>query len=158
MNIEYDVVSLLLKRVVGKEVTYSRSGGGAGSVWLIKFQGECSVMISCTWRIEYGNIVLATSNDDTTAVTGRIARSVRQLEEKHAKLLSIELSRQKDLVMLFEGGYCARVFFDIFRYSEGWCHWKMENWNFAIPSLNLCIVANSRDYFRLGKYYEYDGE
>ena len=85
-------------------------------------------MISCTWRIEYGNIVLATSNDDTTAVTGRIARSVRQLEEKHAKLLSIELSRQKDLVMLFEGGYCARVFFDIFRYSEGWCHWKMENW------------------------------
>lgn len=56
----------LLAHSVGTEVTYSRSGGGVGSIWLIKFNNKTNLWVNCSWRIEHNGCVLATVNDDAT--------------------------------------------------------------------------------------------
>lgn len=33
----------LLRKAVGKTVVYSRTGGGAGSIWNIEFEKKCTI-------------------------------------------------------------------------------------------------------------------
>lgn len=54
----------IIQASLNQKVTYSRAGGGAGSIWLITFENEVSIMTWCTWRIEQNGKVLATSTDD----------------------------------------------------------------------------------------------
>lgn len=74
-NLENDINLLL-----GQKVTYSRTGGGAGSILLIKFENDCALWAWRYWEIIKGNQLIACSEDDDTPITGVMAVAARQLE------------------------------------------------------------------------------
>lgn len=140
----------LLAYSVDTKVTYSRSGGGAGAVWLIIFDNTAGIWINCTWRIEHKGHVLATEYDDSTAVVGRLSASVRQLEGK--KLLSFELSKQNDLILFFEDGYCAKIFCNIsFSSTENGATLD-TNWVYSIKDLDIAADATNQFQIVYRKY------
>ena len=83
-------ISKTLKQFEGNVVTYSRAGGGAGSILLIKSQNNISLWIWCYWEISHYDDLLATADDDTTAIVGKIAVAARQLEGKVIKWIKID--------------------------------------------------------------------
>lgn len=135
-------INQLLQYSIGSQVFYSRTGGGASSIWLIQFENTASLWINCSWRIEHKEYVLATDNDDATAVTGRMAKSVKRLEG--CVLLDYKLSPQNDLTLFFTKGYCCRIFANISSF-EGKDEEKcMKNWEYCIEKLNVCLCVTNR--------------
>lgn len=137
----------LLEYIINKKVIYSRSGGGAGSIWLIKFENGADIFIYCSWRVECNGHVLATEYDDSTAIVGRLASSVRLLEEKQLRLLSFSISKQNDLVLIFEKGYCVRIFCNISHFSTENENTYNKNWEFSVKEWNIC--ANITNHFQV---------
>lgn len=135
----------LLNQCIAQEVISSTSGGGAGSLWLIKLANSNNIFIFCDWRIEQKMCVLAASTDDSTAITGLLSRSVRRIEGK--KLLSYELSKQYDLILYFEDHYCVRVFCSV-SYSQTEDEDNSDtNWWLSIPKLNMVVRIDN--FFQL---------
>lgn len=135
----------LLNQCIGEVVIYSTSGGGAGSLWLIRFRDSTYFYVYCDWRIERNNHVLATCTDDNTARVGLLSRSVRLIEGK--KLLSYDLSKQYDLVMYFEDDYCVRIFCSV-SYSETEDGGTYDtNWIFNIPLIDKSVRIDN--FFQL---------
>lgn len=143
-------ISQLLQYSVGSKVFYSRTGGGASSIWLIQFENTASLWINCSWRIEHKGYVLATENDDATAVTGRMAKSVKRLEG--CRLLGYELSPQNDLILFFEKGYCCRVFTNISSFEGKDEKKNMKNWEYCIEDLDVCVCATNHFHIIKEKY------
>ena len=141
----------LLKYSIGSVVSYSRTGGGASSIWLIQLENSASLWINCAWRIEHENVVLATENDDATAVTGRMAKSVKRLEGY--KLLDYELSLQNDLTLFFEKNYCARIFANISPLGEKDEMKSMKNWEYCVADWDICVCATNHFHLISQKYY-----
>jgi len=141
----------ILLPTINSKVILSKSGGSAGSLWLIDFENKTSFYIYCTWRIEHNNKVLATSNDDSTAIVGLLTRSVRELEGN--KLISFNLTEQYDLTLNFENDYSVKVFCDI-SYSETDKGGVYDtNWDFSIPDRDLVLSINNYFKVKIGKYH-----
>lgn len=142
-----------LSQCTSKKIEYSRSGGGNGSILMIKCEENYTFFISCDWRLERHDTVLSTSWDDITAVTGLVARTARLLEGK--TILSTELSKQYDLTLTFEEGYCLRVFCMSYSYPEyeelGDYHWE-----FWLPDEDLSFAIANNFKVRVGKYHSND--
>lgn len=141
----------LLSMAIGQKVVYSRTGGGACSIWALRFEEKMRFMIDCAWRIEYGDIVLTTCGDDSTPLTGRMNKSVEKLIG--SKLLSYELSKHKDLVLYFENDFVVRVFCDLGFEADIREDYPTPNWRFSVPSLNISVTIT--DFFQetYTKYY-----
>ncbi len=132
-------------------VMYSRAGGGAGSIILMKFHKENSeftLKIHCAWRIEDNNKVIATSAGNTTAMTGIVARGAKMLEGKVVS--SVEISSFYDLCIKFEDGFCIRTFCDITYYN---ILSASVNWDFSIPGEDISFDITKGFKIRKGKYY-----
>jgi hypothetical protein len=135
-------------------VVYSRAGGGAGSIILMKFHKENSeftLMIHCAWRIENNNKVIATSAGDTNAITGIVARGAKMLEGKVVS--SMEMSSFYDLCIKFEDGFCIKTFSDITYYN---ILSASRNWSFSIPHDDISFDITKGFKIRKGKYYSND--
>lgn len=134
----------LLNSSLNQKVISSRTGGGAGAIWLIKFENNTNIMIWCTWRMERENLVLATSTDDSTAITGRMAVATNLLEKEQVKLLSYELSEQYDLILHFEKGYCARIFCDVsYSQTEDGGDGLDVNWEYSNVNTNTNVTVSN---------------
>ena len=68
-NNKTEVVEIL-KSILGKVVIYSRSGGGNISILLQKYENNVSIWSYYYWEISQREKLIATSEDDTTAITG----------------------------------------------------------------------------------------
>lgn len=135
----------LLSMAIDRKVVHSRTGGGAGSIWKIKFEGGMNFMIYCSWRIEYNSIVLTTCGDDATALIGRMNKSVEKLIG--FQLLSYELSAHNDLTLYFENDFTVKVFCDLGFEADIKEGYPDPNWDFSVPSLNIAVTIT--DYFQV---------
>ena len=143
-------INEMLLLTINSKVTLSKSGGCVGSLWLIDFDNNTSFYIYCTWRIEHNNQVLASSNDDSTAIVGRLTRSVKELEGN--KLISFNLTKQYDLTLCFENDFSVKVFCDI-SYSQTDNGGTYDtNWDISIPDRDLVISINNYFNVIVGKY------
>jgi len=143
-------INEILLSTINSKVILSKSGGSTGSLWLIDFENKTSFYIYCTWRIEHNNQVLASSNDDSTAIVGRLTRSVKELEGN--KLISFNLTKQYDLTLCFENDFSVKVFCDI-SYSQTDNGGTYDtNWDISIPDRDLVISINNYFNVIVGKY------
>jgi len=138
-------LSKYLNSLLQSKVTYSRAGGGAGSIISMELNNTNALWIECTWRIETKNKVVVTSADDIEPVTGLIAKSVKMLEGKIVD--SIEINPFYDLCIHFTDGFCLRIFC-IFSYS---CE-SETNWYLAIPEQNLTYEITNHFEIKEGTY------
>ncbi|MEN9918317.1 MAG: hypothetical protein RL662_753 [Bacteroidota bacterium] len=145
-------ITYYLSILVNSKIVKSNSGGGAGSILKIEINNKDSYFfIYCCWRLESDATVLATSADDTTANIGLIAKSVKLLEGK--TILSINLSKQYDLIIVFEDGYTLRVFCDISYSSSDNEDYYDTNWELCIPTDNAYFKVSNKYQIETGKYY-----
>ena len=137
-----------LNDLIESKITYSRAGGGAGSIISMELNNKnliYALWIECTWRIENKNKVVATSADDIEPVTGLISKSIKMLEGKIVD--SVEVNPFYDLCINFTDGFRLRIFC-IFSYS---C--KSEtNWYLAIPKQNLSYEITNHFEIKQGTY------
>lgn len=145
MNIEE-----IIQPTINSKVISSMSGGCVGSLWLIDFENNTHFYIYCVWRIEHNNQVLASSNDDSTPVTGRLTTSVKELEG--SKLLSFKISKQYDLTLNFDNNYCVKIFCDVsYSATENGGTYD-TNWDFCIPENDLVVSISNHFKVKTGKY------
>lgn len=142
-----------LNKIIQSRVIYSRAGGGAGPIismeLICKNNDIYTLWVECDWRIEnrIEKRIVATSMDNTEAITGRVAQSVLSLEEEIIE--SVELSSFYDLRIHFYSGICLNIFC-IFSYD-----YEFEtNWYLAIPKQNLVYEITNYFEIRKGKYKE----
>lgn len=144
----------LLSMAIGRRLIYSRTGGGAGSIWVLELEGKMEFMIDCAWRIEYGDIVLTTCGDDSTPLTGRMNKSVEKLIG--SKLLSYELLKHNDLILNFENDFLVRVFCSLGFEVEVKEDYPSFNWCFSVPSLDISVTITDHFQETYTKYYSND--
>lgn len=121
------------------------TGGGAGSILKIKLEDSSYFFIYCVWRIEHYDIVLSTSDDSVDAIIGRMAKSAKLLENK--RVLSVEMSKQYDLIIYFEDSYCLKVFCNVSysRTENGGTY--DTNWELCLPNKDIVFIINN--YFKV---------
>ena len=81
MTIEKELIKTL-KKLLGARVTYSRAGGGMSSILLMKFSNCLSLWCWRYWEISQRNVLLSTSEDDDTPITGTMAKAASLIENK----------------------------------------------------------------------------
>lgn len=121
-------------------VVYSRAGGGAGSILLVKTDNNSSIWIWCYWEIMHSGKIIATADDDTTAVVGKVVVAAQQLEGKFIKQIELQ-SPYYDLHVYLEDEYeliinCESQPEDV--------EYPLNNWELAIENLNInyCVTCN----------------
>ncbi|MDH6355872.1 hypothetical protein M2132_002222 [Dysgonomonas sp. PH5-45] len=140
-----------LTELKSKIVLSSKTGGGSGSILKMEIEMNCYLFIYCVWRIEHNNIVLATSDDDSQAQIGRMAKSAKLLENK--KVTSLSLSDQYDLTICFDDNYCFRAFCNI-SYSQTENGGTYDtNWELCLPSENIVFKINNHFKEEMEAYY-----
>ncbi len=102
-NIRSELVNLL-----GKTAVYSRSGGGASSILLLNFDVDVSIWGWNYWEISRYDKLLATSEDDCTAVTGPVAVAARSIEGK--RLEGFSIFSDLSLGLYFEDNIDLQIF------------------------------------------------
>jgi hypothetical protein len=138
-----------LDNIINSTITYSRAGGGAGSIILMDLDKKgvmYTLWIHCTWRIENDKQVIATSADDITPNTGLIAQSAKMFEGR--QIVSFELSKFNDLFIEFSDNLYIRIFNFL-------SHTNTDdyNWDFCIPSENISFEITNHFDIKKGKYY-----
>ena len=134
--------------ILGKRVTYSRTGGGASSILLIKFENECAVWAWRYWEISKGDQLIACSEDDDTPVTGVMAVAARQLEGTILEDLYLDDTTYK-LGMLFDNGHELWLYQELEEREE---FKSVINWEYQIPTKNLCYVLTSQMEIKTQEY------
>ena len=121
-------------------IYYSRAGGGAGSILLINTNNNLSLWIECYWEIKHKGIVIATADDDTTAVVGPIAIAAKRLEGR--KIHRVELAPYTlDLELFIEDDYVLSIVCEPQPDEDDNLN---NNWDFSIIDSNItyCVTCN----------------
>ena len=118
-------------------ITYSRAGGGAGSILLIATNTNISLWIWCYWEIKKAGTILANADDDTTAIAGKIAIAARQLEGKRIKKVELD-SSCFDLHIFFEEDY--ELVINCESQPEGE-DYPLNNWELSLEDLNITYIV-----------------
>lgn len=130
-------------------ITYSRAGGGAGSILLITTNADISLWIWCYWEIKESGTILANADDDATAIVGKVAIAARQLEGK--KINKVELDPiYYDLHISLEGDY--ELIINCESQPEGE-DYPLNNWELSVEDLDVtyvvtCNFTMEQDIFR----------
>lgn len=135
----------LMSRSIGKTVTYTRAGGGAGSIWVIKFEDKSFYMIGCNWRLECNGTIITTSWDDNTALVGHMNKNAEKLIGN--KLLSYEIGEHYDLKLYFENDFIVSAFCDVLERCSEEDSIFYANWDFCVPDLDLVGIITG--HFKL---------
>ncbi|GHV45426.1 hypothetical protein FACS1894180_7950 [Bacteroidia bacterium] len=139
-----------LNKTVQSTVTYSRAGGGAGTIICMDFINndmKYSLWVDCTWRIIKGKKIVATSMGNIAAVKGTIAKGAKIFENK--KVLSVDLLNYYDLHIVFENNLELYVFCDI---SNPNAYGFKQNWDFSVIHKNLSYTITNNYTIKKGKY------
>ena len=133
----------LIQGINGQTVTYSKAGGGAGGILLLSFANDDSIWIWTYWEIWKDGILVATVNDDITAVTGPVAKAAHALEN----LTVVEVYLEKtNLMLTFSQGYVLKVFCEYEDKDDS------ANWEYWIPSKDKSFTITSRLEIEEGTY------
>lgn len=135
----------LMSKSIGKVVTYSRTGGGAGSIWVIEFEDKTYYTIDCSWRIEWNGAIITTSEDDGTPLVGHMNKNAERLIGN--KLLSFEILEHYDLKLYFENGFVVNAFCDILERCSEEDSIFYSNWDYCVP--NEDIVGIITGHYKL---------
>lgn len=134
------VFTSVLKKVIGLQVGEVISGGSNGSILLLTFGDEkpvCTILISCVWRLQMSNTVLAGWNDSPDPEHGNLTIQTKLLEKDYVHC--IEVSEFYDLSITFKSEKRLRVFCDITPQAETD---EDENWYMADLHANKCYLVN----------------
>jgi len=123
-----------LRQIRGTTVTYSRTGGGAGSILLIKFSNNNRLWIWRYWELLKNGQIITTEEDDSTAINGKIALAAIQLENKSVEDIYLN---SYNIHITFSDGYSLLVYASIDDYND------LPNWKYSIPSKNLVYEITS---------------
>lgn len=124
-----------IRQIIGKVVTYSRAGGGVGSILLIKFSNNNRLWTWRYWELLKNKQIIATEADDCTAMTGKIALAAVQLENKSVEDISLN---NYNIHITFSNGY------SLFVYATRDIDNDLPNWKYSIPSKNLVYEITSK--------------
>lgn len=141
MNIK-KIFEALTSKLVYKAVV----GGGVGSIIKIELETNIYFFVYCIWRLEHDEIVLSTSDDDSTAVIGLMAMTIKQLEGN--RIIRTELSSQLDLTLYFENNYILKLFCNM-SYTSG----DYSNWELCDPDNNIVFTVNNKFKMETTAYY-----
>lgn len=121
-----------LQILKGDIVEYSRAGGAAGSILLIKTNNSNSIWIWCYWEIYHSGRLLATADDDITANVGKIAVTVKQLEGEKIERIELSLIRY-DLIVYITNDYKLIINCESQPEDE---KYPLNNWELIIKKIN----------------------
>ncbi len=136
----------ILQSLYFKMINTASVGGGAGSIIKLELETNDYLFIYCTWRLEYNNMVLSTSDDDCQAITGLMANTMKKIEGK--KIIEIDISPQYDLTFILEESYKLKVFCNVSYSNEGY-----SNWELCSPQNNLTVTINNHFNIDVATYY-----
>ncbi len=128
----------------GTKTTYSRAGGGVGSILLIKFSNRTSIMIWRYWEIFQNGKLLALEADDTTPITGKVAVAARKLEGK--KVITAELFEEYNFMLTFEDNLVLKMFTEIDNVDD------FPNWDYADEDSDLDFEITNLCEVKIEKY------
>ena len=130
-----ELLKIEIANTIGTQVLYSRSGGGAGSILLLKLSNGNRIMAWRYWEIYKNNNLLCTAEDDTTAVYGIISQTAPLLENKIVENISFDLYH---ISIFLSDNYNLKI------YSVKDVYDDLPNWNYSIPDKNIVyeIISN----------------
>lgn len=118
-------------------VTYSRAGGGAGSILLIATNTNISLWVWCYWEIKKSGTILANADDETTAIVGKIAVAAKQLEGK--RICKVQLGPLNyDLHIFLEDDYELVINCESQPEGEGN---SLNNWELSFEDLDITYIV-----------------
>lgn len=138
-----------LKQVLNNIVKYSKTGGGADSILLVSItniidNSQCDVWSWRYWEISQRESLLATSNDDATPVTGKMAQAAKKIEGK--KFIGFSFMNDYSLWLCFEDDIDLILFVE-FETDESLidlCNWEFVDFkkrvSFEVTSQQELIV------------------
>lgn len=139
-----------LQTLIGKCVVSSNTGGGASSVLLLKFDNDNAIWAWRYWEISCGEELVSCSEDDDTPVIGKMAVAANMLKGK--RVLDVKLVEENlNLGILFNENY------ELWLYTEKEnCKelLSLNNWEYEMPSLNLCYIVTSQVRIEMSEYSE----
>lgn len=130
-----------LDKLVGNKTLKVTAGSGGGSIITIEFgdqlnlspksfgkyniyEGDFSMMIYCSWRLESKDTVLTSWNEDNYD-DGPMVMNLKKL--LNVKIKSYDLYSFFDLKIHFENEYVLSVFCDLSLRQEFDCNWFLRN-------------------------------
>lgn len=140
-----------LNQFIGKRVFAGISGGEYEDSLVIDLEEEERFLIWSDWRIEQWDTVLCSSWETPRTPDGPLACTARLLEKK--TIQAIELTKQHDLTIRFEEGYCVKVFC-IISYSQAEGEDTVDyNWQLGLPTKDVWFGITNNFKMEAGKYY-----
>lgn len=136
----------ILQSLCFKTIYKASVGGGVGSIIKLELDNNDFLFIYCTWRLEHNNIVLSTSEDDSQAVIGLMANTIRRIEGKN--IIKVDISPQYDLTVILEENYKLRVFCNVSYSNEDY-----SNWELCCPQNNLTFTINNHFKIDVSTYF-----
>lgn len=125
-------------------VTYSNTGGGADSILLVSITNRCDVWSWRYWEISQRESLLATSDDDATPVTGKMAQAAKKIEGK--KFIGFSFINDYSLWLCFEDDIDLIIFSE-FETDESLidlCNWEFVDFkkmvSFKVTSQQELVV------------------
>ena len=134
----------IIQDINEQTVTYSRAGGGAGGILLITFANDNSIWIWTYWEIWKNGVLIASVNDDITAITGTVAKAALALEGQTVLKVYLENS---NLMISFSKNYTLKVFCEYNSESD------VANWEYWIPSKDKSFTITSKMEIEEGTYF-----
>ena len=132
MTIEKELIKTL-KKLLGAIVTYSRAGGGMSSILLITTSNHLSLWCWRYWEISQCNVLLSTSEDDDTPITGTMAKAASLLENKSISGFMLDTVNEYQLWLCFDDDLDLILFPE---YEKRKC-FKHVNWE-LVDSEHKC--------------------
>lgn len=130
-----ELLKIEIANTIGTQVLYCRSGGGAGSILLLKLSNGNRIMAWRYWEIYKNNNLLCTAEDDTTAVYGIISQTAPLLENKY--IYSFNLDPLYNISIMLSDNFCLKI------YSVKDVYDDLPNWNYSIPDKNIVYEITS---------------
>jgi hypothetical protein len=142
-----DKIKALFSNLIGKEITYASSGGGAGSVVVFDVgEKEAVFFVKCAWRLEQKGIPITGSNEDTKAVSGNIAKNINKL--KGLLISNITVNDVGDIFLTFSSNWSMSIFCDITPNLEDFD----ENWILCFPNEDICYTLTGNFKIEKSRY------
>lgn len=136
----------LLLELIGQRVHYSSCGGGASSILLLETKNNKNCIWGWGyWEIYKDDILMSTSEDDDTPITGKMAVAAHLLEGSVIKDVTLD-EDTLDLSILFDNN-CRWDILTIYNEQT-----SKDNWDFCIPNKNLCLKITSHLNIEITNY------
>lgn len=115
----------------------------------MKFDNGNCVMTYCYWEVQKDGNLIATAEDDITAITGLVARTIQLFENQ--KVVDIEIDESFNLFIEVEDGLTLLVFRDVYKHESTEIASDSQDWDYAIPNKDLVLYVMQDSTIKAGK-------